>query len=493
MSARSLRTDVLVVGAGVVGTILALELARSGVSSIVIERTTTAPRYSEPDLLGVRSMDVLRWLGLAAQIGAMAEEPAAAGISWSRGPADPPILVSGAPAGDGGPGPHPAPDETTPGHPVLSVSGARLVARLRATVRANPLIDLREGWTFTELRSHAGRALAMVLDGGRGERHAIDARFVAGCDGAHSTVRCCLEVGMDEFQPPVPHISVYFRDPGTYLRPDGPATLVVGDRTVLVRNADHGWVAQVRLGGDELLTVDPVALLRTQLGVPVQPPVDGVRQWDDALAVAQSYGREETYLVGESAHRFHPVDAFLDASISDAADLGWKLAAVVNGWGGPALLSSYEGERRPRALIGRELLARDLETRRRFGRLVRAGASRELLAEVLRQERYSNADLDLPALGRYRGPPAVCEALNASPDFTLLDLTEDGGGRTAVDAARRRGMPLRYLSVSDPVAREQWDRRLVLIRPDHQVAWHDDHPPVDWTPVLGAASGHQTG
>ena len=69
--------------------------------------------------------------------------------------------------------------------------------------------------------------------------------------------------------------------------------------------------------------------------------------------------------------------------------------ATINGWGGPALLASYERERRARALIDRELLARALETRRRFGRLAAAGAARELLADVLRQEAHQPGAGDL--------------------------------------------------------------------------------------------------
>lgn len=60
-------------------------------------------------------------------------------------------------------------------------------------------------------------------------------------------------------------------------------------------------------------------------------------QWDDALGVATAYRRGTAYLAGEAAHRFAPPGAGVDTCIGDAVDLGWKLAAAINGWVGPAL------------------------------------------------------------------------------------------------------------------------------------------------------------
>ena len=92
--------------------------------------------------------------------------------------------------------------------------------------------------------------------------------------------------------------------------------------------------------------------------------------------MATQYRAGSAFLVGDAAHQFYPTGGFgANAGIADAVDLGWKLAATVNGWGGPHLLASYEMERRPAALFYRELCAGLLEVSRRFQRLTAAGAS----------------------------------------------------------------------------------------------------------------------
>jgi hypothetical protein len=164
---------------------------------------------------------------------------------------------------------------------------------------------------------------------------------------------------------------------------------------------------------------------------------------------------------------------------------------VLNGWGGSGLLDSYEAERRPRALMDRELVARGLETRRRVERLAAAGASREFLAGVLRQE-IAPDDTGLPE-GRapaMRLDDGTQLFDRLGPQFTLVDLTEDEAGRALVLVARRRGIPMAHLVVTDRAVRTRWDRRLVLVRPDQRIAWRADHAPADWDTVLDRISGH---
>ena len=208
------RTRVLVVGAGQSGCVLALELARYGAPSVVLERASRPPRRPE-------------------------------------------------------------------------------LAVLRAAVRDHPLIDLREGWTFTGLRLEPGRTVATVIDRGTRARHVFEAEYLAGCDGGQSTVRRSLAVDLENALP---------------------------------------------VNVSRILEVTP---------------------WDGALGIARTYRRGTAFLVGESAHCFHPPSRS-DLSVRDAADLGEKLAAVLTGRGAIGLLDSYEGERRPCAVLEREALARAL-------------------------------------------------------------------------------------------------------------------------------------
>ncbi|BCB84746.1 monooxygenase [Phytohabitans suffuscus] len=483
----------------------------------------TGPHHPGLDFLAGRSMELLRRLGLSALIrqhGVSPDHPT--GLEWSQGLDDPPILISpGESTGtafDGG---------SLPVESHQRVSGAELAKQLRAAVRRHPLIDLREGWTFTSLRIEPDCAMAELVEAGTGDRHFVEARHVAGCDGAHSTVRRCIEVPMEQLAAPARHCSVYFRSEDLTRRftRRGLSTVIVGGVALVARGDHDTWVGHLGLVPDEPITTDPVAMLRAMLGIRLDSTeVLGVTQWDDSLAVASTYQRGPAYLAGEAAHRFHPVTDSADISIGDAVDLGWKLAAVINGWGGPGLLASYELERRPRALIDREMLARALETRRRFSRLAKAGATRELLAEVLRQEPHLLGTTGFQLGDRLASsviwsddrpqwpspdemPPTISPGVRAPSvrladgsrfldklgvELTLVDLTDDDTGAPLVAAAQKRGIPMAHLVTADPAVRAAWDHPLVLVRPDQHVAWRAGTAPNDWDTVLDLVTGRKT-
>jgi 2-polyprenyl-6-methoxyphenol hydroxylase-like FAD-dependent oxidoreductase len=518
MIAAVRRTPVLVVGAGVAGSVLALELAHHDVPSIVVERSSGPQRHPELNLVTGRGMELLRRLGLTAEIRKHGLDPdSPADVAWSGALDQPPILVSRVPSvnqlrreyatvNDG----------ASPIEPYLLLPGAELTGLLRDAARAHPLVDLRQGWTFTDLRLEPDGTVATVLEAGTGVRHVIEANYLAGCDGAQSTVRRCLGVSMEQLGSPALHYTVCFRSTELDCRSDRPSTIIAEGITLSRRHDRDFWIGHLPLGPDEATVTDAATLLHDRLGIGLEAPhVLGVAQWDDALGVATAYRRGAAYLAGESAHRFDPPGGSVDTCIGDAVDLGWKLAAAVNGWGGPTLLSSYEGERRQRALLDRELLARTFEARRRFSRLAAAGASREFLADVLRQEAPqvettgtgpAGGYVTSPVVWRESGngatrpgtrPPAVRlpggEQLfdRLGPQFTLVDLTDDAAGAPLVTSARSRGIPMTHLSVADAVARASWRSRLVLVRPDQHIAWRGDGTPYDWDAVLDVVTGHR--
>ncbi|WP_305783998.1 FAD-dependent monooxygenase [Symbioplanes lichenis] len=491
----TLRTPVLIVGAGVAGSVLALELAHHGVRSTVVERSAKPPHQPGLTLVSGRSMELLRRLGLTGWIRGRGLDPdSPADVIWTRRLDQPPVHVSQVPSANellrayAG-----STDGTPPVEPYSLLPAELLIAGLRDSIRGNELVDLREGWTFADLRPEPTGTVATLLEAGTGTRHVVQARFLAGCDGAQSTVRRCLGVPMEHLTPPVHHCTVWFRSADVARTTAHPCTVIASGVTLTWHHDRKLWIGHLPLSAEEAALPDPAALL-ARLGIRAgTAEVLGVAQSEEALRVAAAYRQGTVYLAGESAHRFHPVGDTVDTCVGDAVDLGWKLAATVRGWGGPALLASYEDERRRRALIDRELAARALETRHRFGRLAAAGASAEVLAGVLSQEApqvdvagTAEAGARLPAV-RLTDGANLFDRLG--PQLTLVDLTEERTGEPMVAAADKRGIPMTHLSLADATVRASRLSRLLLVRPDQQVAWDGDHAPADWDRVLDAVTG----
>ena len=95
-------------------------------------------------------------------------------------------------------------------------------------------------------------------------------------------------------------------------------------------------------------TIDKDALIRRAVGRPIDVEWLGVSVWTRRSVVADRYGHGRVFLAGDAVHQLSPTGALgMNTGIGDAVDLGWKLAAAVQGWGGPNLLASYDAERRP--------------------------------------------------------------------------------------------------------------------------------------------------
>jgi 2-polyprenyl-6-methoxyphenol hydroxylase-like FAD-dependent oxidoreductase len=493
---------VLIIGAGPVGAVLALELARHGVASTVVERSHAAPLFPKMDFLNGRTMELLRRLGVADAISAVGvprEFPA--NFVWTAGLDRPAIAVW----------PYPAPARQDPLVAYQRIPGSVLEDTLRAELRRNPLVDLREGVTFTGLRPGGA-----TLRDEHGGAHQIDAPHVVGCDGAGSAVRRALDIGMPVVAPPTQRVSIYFRSADPALRPYGRAFVTTSSTgvTLVSRDEQDLWTASFAAAEVD----DPVAVLRSKLRVNVAvDEVLAVSSWQGALAVADAYRAGEVFLAGDAAHQYYPFGGHgANTGIADAVDLGWKLAAVHNGWAGPTLLDTYETERRPVALFNREMCANFLEVARRFGQLSADGASDAHLAGFLAQEAGQVSNVGIHFGYRYSSPAIVEDPAPAprwdwnvivpttwpggrppsllvageplfdrfGKGFTLVDLSGVDSGEPLVKEAVRRGIPMTHLPVEDAGVCAAWERDLVLVRPDQHVAWRGDEPPADWGAVL---------
>lgn len=533
----STRTPVLIVGAGPVGAVLALELARHDIHCLLIDRSLTASRHPKMDYLNGRSMELLRRLGLSEEIRARGISPRHAfNFIWSRDFTEPPVATWNyasvaelreriATVNDG----------SVPVEPHQRLPGSLLEQILRERVRACPTVDFRAGWVFQELTQDPDGARdgardgasVRVTDSTTGAEHHIRARFVVACDGANSTVRSQLGVGVDELVPPTRHRDVYFRSTDPVLRRHGRAflTIAAGGLTLVSRDEANTWTGTVHLPDEATRAQDPIELMYRNLGVPFR--VDEVldsTEWEGRLGVSQQYRAGSVFLAGDAAHRFYPIGGHgANTGIGDAVDLGWKLAAYLHGWGGTALLDSYATERRPVALFNREACANLLEVWLRFPRLVANGASREQLAGFLSMETYQVDNLGVHFGYRYENSAVICRQDGSSPawewgkispvvwpgsrapavrltnggqlfdrfgpGFTVVDFSAANAGREMASRLAGRGVPTTYLPLDDPEVARIWRYPLVLIRPDQHVAWCGIGLPLDMDAVLERVTG----
>ncbi|GAA2067362.1 monooxygenase [Streptomyces albiaxialis] len=330
-------TDVIVVGAGPTGLMLACELALAGVRTRVLERRTEPQRDSRALSLHPRSVELMDQRGLLDRFLPLGRPVP----GWHFAGLPTQLDFSGL--------------DSRHGY-TLFLAQARTEAILaeRAHELGVPIMRGHETLAVSQDADGVGVEVRGP-DGGTGT---LRARYAVGCDGGRSVVR--RDAGIDF--------------PGT----DETMTGVLGDFAVV--DAEPGALDAARAGGTIVAPLEG-GLIRfafmdpERMRVPAREPVTleefreslirvcgsdfGVAEprwlsrFGNATRLAESYRSGRVLLAGDAAHIHFPAGGQgLNTGLQDAMNLGWKLAAEVNGWAPPGLLDSYDGERRP---VGRSV------------------------------------------------------------------------------------------------------------------------------------------
>lgn len=525
---------VLVVGAGPVGMCAALMLARHGVPCVLVDQGFETSVHPKLDYVNSRSMEFFRQLGVAPDIRAAGVgygHPA--DVIWSTGLAGKPITTWELPSvaeqwrtiaerNDG----------TQPTEPSQRISQIDLEPVLRAHCRRSPLIELRCGLRFDTLDQDADGVTSHLVDTMNGRPVQLRSSYVIGCDGASSQVRGCLGIGEEGFD--VPGLPAAFmvhfksRDLKTLHRHGRFWHYFAFRYIIIAQDEVDTWTAHVNgMSPDEFDTppADPAAFLRDIMQTDLK--IDKVlltSRWRPGFSVADRFREGRVLLAGDSAHRMFPTGAYgMNTGIGDAADAAWKIAALVRGFGGPALLDTYEAERRPVALRNLHTSHRHLGVHLKAGTLLREGASPKTVAAYLQAERGENEYPGIELGYRYGDSPVICGDDTSDPpwqpgqytpttwpggrppslllrdgtalydrfatSFTLVDFADDGSADDLLREAAVQGLPVSHAVVHDAAARRIWERDLVLLRPDHHVAWRGNSTPADPAAVVRRVRG----
>ncbi len=343
---RGQTSDVLISGGGLTGLTAALVLRHHGVSVTVVEKRPTTSPQPKARRFHVRSMEIFRELGLAGLVHDAARDLAGHDhMATGRTLAEAERLPLWQPTAAGAPA-----VDVSPEPPCLIAQDTLEPVLRAAAVDAGATV--RFDTELLGFDQDEDRVSGELLDRTDGSRHRFEARYLVAADGARSSVRESLGIGRSgEGAVGGPNVNVYFHaDLAETVRgrefnlcqldhPDAPGALASVD-------GRRRWVF-MSLGGET--DRDWPALLRTVLGVPA-PDLDvlSVLPWQAEMLVADRYSLGRVHLAGDAAHVMPPYAASgANTGIADAHNLGWKLAAVLRGEAAPALLDSYDAERRP--------------------------------------------------------------------------------------------------------------------------------------------------
>jgi 2-polyprenyl-6-methoxyphenol hydroxylase-like FAD-dependent oxidoreductase len=343
--------DVVVVGAGPAGLVAAATLAEHTVSTLLVERRDQPSTLPRATVVSTRSMELMRRWGLeeAVLAGGVDADVRLWECTTLSEAAQGRALEVGYPTRAQAAMISP----TAPG----TVPQDHLERVLREHVSAQPAVRLALG---TELVGFEDRTdhVRVALRAPDGSTRTVRARYLVAADGAHSPVRTRLAIPTRERQGEYGGVQVVFHAPLTAVlgavrhslysvtTPDAPGLF-------LPAGSEDRWVygPAPRPDDEPPMGLDPGRLtsaIRAGAGVP-DLPVHIVRigPFLSRAGIADRFRVGRSFLVGDAAHRVTPRGGTgMNSAILGAHDLGWKLAWVLSGWAGDALLDSYEAERR---------------------------------------------------------------------------------------------------------------------------------------------------
>ncbi len=524
------RYQVIVVGGGPVGVALAVDLGMRGVSCALVETRVGLSTIPKGQNLTQRTIEHFQFWGLLDELRAARTAPKGFPIGevtfyksvssdyWHAPPGREMVRAF-----------YSQPNDRLPQYQTEKV--------LRERMDRLSNVDSYFGWTAKSIEQDDNSVRIEIEQHEGAGREVLEADYAVGCDGPRSLVRD--QIGIERSGTDFDQLMVLLvfrsRDLHKALEKFPPRS------TYRVMHPDlhgywqffgridvgEGWFFHAPVPADSTReNFDFHGLLEKVCGFNVACEYDHVGFWDLRVSVAKRYRAGRVFIAGDAAHSHPPYGGFgLNNGLEDAVNLGWKLAAKLQGWGGDTLLRSYGEERRP---VFEETAEHFIAARikREGEKLNRVTPEQDKAAfEQNWKEfgtdvgwRVQNYEPNYEGSPVVLGPPGgVCSAhgdhvvkaraghhLTPLPltkggntfdelsmlGFTLLAFDADETGITAIEqAAKSLGVPFKVARDTFSGGREGYEARMILVRPDQYVVWLGDTAPDDAVALMKKVAG----
>jgi 2-polyprenyl-6-methoxyphenol hydroxylase-like FAD-dependent oxidoreductase len=507
-------TDVVIVGGGPVGMGLAIELGQRGIRTTVVERYPQPQPIPKGQNLTQRTMEHFHFWGAEKQLRAARTIPPEYGIGgltaygtllgphtydWLQRELVKPYYYTG--------------NERLPQYATEAV--------LRQRVAELPVVQTLYGYDAQSVVQDNNGVSITITERKGGAQRTLHASYLVGSDGARSIVREQSGITQTRTDHDRMMVLLVFRSHELHkLLERYPGKSYYN---VLHPELKGYWkfFGRVDLGttwffhapvppGTTKDNFDFAAYLREAVGAPFDIEFDHIGFWDLRFMLADRYRQDRIFVAGDAAHSHPPYGGYgVNSGLEDARNLGWKLAATLQGWGGDRLLDSYDEERRPvfDSTI-RDFIAKSIETDRKFLDVFDPARDKQAFEQAW-QERAHSAVGEVHAFEpNYEGSMVVCdsegkvssakgshrfearaghhlapasqpEGMNIydhlGPGFTLLAI---GAPKSAVEAFREAAaalsLPITIVMADSEGEASRYGAKLVVVRPDQFVAWVGD-------------------
>jgi len=521
------RFQVVIVGGGPVGVALAVELGQRGLTCTLIERRREPQRIPKGQNLTQRSVEHFYFWRVLDRLRAARILPPdypMSGIVAYRDLnnqywAAPPLreIVNSY---------YFQPNERLPPYQAEDV--------LRARLRELDNVEVRFGWAAEAIEQNGDGVEVAIAEDGDAGRELLQSDYAVGCDGAHSLVREQARIARGGADFDQLMVLALFRSRALH---DGLKRLPPRSTYRVIHPDLNGyWQFFGRVDvGESWFFHSPVpanttrdnydfhGLLQKTAGFPFACDFDYVGFWDLKIAIAETYQAGRIFIAGDAAHSHPPYGAYgLNNGLDDVVNLGWKLAARLNGWGSDALLASYSEERRP---IFKETAEDFIEAGIRRDREFLKSYNPERDRAEFERAWQDHINFSAPNVLTYEphyegssivfGPPGAASSARGSHlfkaraghhlppqvlssgcnvfeelggDFTLLAFdASDAAEMAFAIGAKALRMPLKIVRDSYDRGRRAFEAKFILVRPDRYVAWTANDMPGDPIAILARA------